>query len=52
MKSSTYFDPEGSSSGRLLYIHRYSTISMHVKHYTITVYKTVFLKMNPRFQNM
>jgi hypothetical protein len=53
--SSTYFEPEGSSLGKRLYIHlwysRLLTILMHVKH-TITAYTIVFLKMNHRVRNM
>jgi len=74
--SSTYSKPEGSSSGRWLYIQvwynvfymqykkcvfdEYQTHSSTYKtayteasrtHYTIPVYTTIFLKVNPRVWN-
>jgi len=42
--SSTCFEPEGSSSGKRLYLQ--------VWYYNIPVRTTVFLMMNPRFRNM
>jgi hypothetical protein len=60
--SSTRFEPEGSSSGRRLYIQlRCSTHTSTYKtaytvacktHYNILVYITVFLKMNLRFRTL
>jgi hypothetical protein len=66
--SSTLFEPEGLTSGRLLYIQVwYGTlvrsehtllptrplIPIHVQHtLNIPVYTNVFLKMNPRVRNM
>ena len=64
--SSTCFEPEGSSSGRQLYIqlrfgtfymHQYKTLVptrlfmlMHINH-TIP-HTTIFLKMNPRVRKL
>jgi len=60
--SSTSFGAEGSSSGRMLYIQVWYSvfymlslfviISVCKTHYTVPVYTTFFLKMNPRFRNL
>jgi hypothetical protein len=63
--SSTHFEPEGSSAGRRLYIQfRYGTFHMYLykqssrrksvyrTHYTIPVYTTGFLQINPRVRNV
>jgi len=62
--SSTCFESDGSSSGRRSYIQLgYGTFYMHqykqpaytdaCKTYlTITIYSTVYLKMNPQVRNM
>jgi len=51
MRSSTCFDPEGHLQEDCC-VYRYRTRSMNVKHYTIAIYTTIFVKMNPRLQNM
>jgi len=63
--SSTYFEPQGSSAGRRLYIQVwYSVFDTYFSAYqtayidtsktyrTITLYTTVLLKMNSRVRNM
>ena len=62
--SSVCFEPEASSIGKWLHIQLgYRTFHMQQykqsaytdackTYYTITVYSTVYLKMNPRFGNM
>ena len=62
--SSTCSEPEGTSSGRRLYMQLYVSSFEHSSTnktaytdecktcHTIIVYKTIFLKMNPRFRNM
>ena len=66
--SSACFEPKGSSSGRWLYIqvwfsvfymHRYKQSTYKTAYtdackayYTVTVYTTVFLEMNPPVRNL
>ena len=53
---STSFEPEGSSSGdgyvRVYNYELCNVLPASKTRYTTPVYKTVFLKMKPRFRNM
>ena len=54
--SSICFEPESSSSGRRLYMqssaHKTAYTDACKTYRTVTVYKTVILKMNPRARNI